>query len=108
MARFQYGKPNNSYRNLIISIIIFSCIIFCFFYGLNTVSSRTDAEALASLENAVQQGVTHCYAVEGVYPESLDYLKEHYGISYDPDKYYVDYRIEGANIMPDVTIIKKY
>jgi hypothetical protein len=42
--------------------------------------------------------------MEGAYPESLDYIKEHYGISWDESKYLVDYEVTGANLMPDVTI----
>ena len=32
------------------------------------------------------------------------YLKEHYGITYDPDKYLVSYEIIGSNLMPDVKV----
>lgn len=107
MARFQYSKKEHSKRNYIVSIVVFIIVIGLFYYGVQSVSSRTDAEQLASLESALQQSITHCYAVEGSYPESLTYLKEHYGISYDEDKYFVDYRPSAANIMPDVTIIEK-
>lgn len=62
---------------------------------------------MRTLEQAIHKSVAHCYAVEGVYPESLEYLKEEYGISYDSEKYFVDYQIWGENIMPDITIIQK-
>ena len=39
------------------------------------------------------------------YPESLSYLEEHYGITYDKENYVVDYEIIGSNILPDVTVI---
>jgi hypothetical protein len=45
--------------------------------------------------------------VEGKYPESLDYLKEHYGLTYNEDLFFVDYRVSGSNILPDVTIIER-
>ena len=45
--------------------------------------------------------------MEGSYPESLQYLKEHYGLTYDDDKFFVDYQTLGSNIMPDVTIIDR-
>ena len=51
--------------------------------------------------------ICHCYSVEGVYPESLEYLKENYGLTYNEDLFYVDYRTTGANLIPDVTIIEK-
>lgn len=107
MARFQYSKKEHNRRNYIVSLVVFILVIGIFYFGIQSVSTRTDEEQLSSLENALQRSITHCYAVEGTYPESLAYLEEHYGISYDEDKYFVDYRPSAANIMPDVTIIEK-
>jgi hypothetical protein len=45
--------------------------------------------------------------VEGTYPPSLEYLKEHYGLIYDEESYYIDYTAIGSNIMPDVTILPR-
>ena len=45
--------------------------------------------------------------MEGTYPQSLDYLKEYYGLMYDEDLFFVDYQVMGSNILPDVTIIEK-
>ena len=39
--------------------------------------------------------------------ELLEYLKENYGLTYNEDLFYVDYRTTGANLIPDVTIIEK-
>lgn len=107
MARFQYSKKEHKQRNYILSLFIFIVVIGIFYFGIQSVSVKTDSEQLASLEHALSRSIVHCYAVEGTYPESLQYLKEHYGISYDEDKYFVDYRAAGANIVPDVTVIKK-
>ena len=54
---------------------------------------------------AVLQGAVQCYALEGFYPEDLTYLKEHYGLTYDPEKYVVSYEVIGSNLMPDVAVI---
>ncbi|MCB5577777.1 MULTISPECIES: hypothetical protein [Dorea] len=62
---------------------------------------------METLQSAVTRDITRCYAQEGTYPESLAYLKKHYGLTYDSSKYFVDYQPLGANIMPDVTIIRK-
>ena len=47
-----------------------------------------------------------CYAIEGAYPESFDYLKENYNLYIDEDKYSVQYMVFASNIMPTVTIIE--
>lgn len=107
MARFQHTKKKSFAKNFFISIAVFAVILGVLIYGINSISTRTSAEQRTSLENALQRGITQCYAVEGSYPENLDYLKEHYGITYDEDHFFVDYKTSGSNIMPDVTIIEK-
>ena len=62
---------------------------------------------MENLQQAIRRSAVHCYAVEGSYPESLNYLKEHYGITYDPEKYIVDYEIIGSNLMPDVKVFAR-
>lgn len=62
---------------------------------------------MRTLETAVMRGITHCYAIEGTYPDSLEYLIENYGLIYDESHYYIDYQPLGSNLMPDVAIIRK-
>ena len=40
-----------------------------------------------------------------MYPPSLNYLKEHYGLTYDESKFLIDYQPMGANLMPEVVIL---
>ena len=105
MNRFQ--QPRKPYRNTLgtlLSLLIFLGIFLLFYQGIQSVSETTLSQQQESLENAIQKSAVHCYAVEGAYPESLDYLKEHYGISYDEDLFLVDYEIIGSNLMPDVHV----
>ena len=48
-----------------------------------------------------------CYAAEGVYPPDLQYLKDHYGLTYDETEFLVDYEAYGSNLMPEVTVLRK-
>ena len=105
--RFEMKSANNFTRNLIISAAIFVIIALCFWYFSGTLSSKTNSEERALLESALNRSITHCYAIEGVYPESLEYLKANYGLTYDEDKFFVDYQPIGQDIMPDVTVIEK-
>jgi hypothetical protein len=74
---------------------------------LSSVSSRTTAEEQQTLQAALDRSISHCYAIEGSYPESLDYLCENYGLTYNTDLFYIDYQPLGSDIMPDTTIIVK-
>lgn len=107
MARFQYEKKSHIYRKSIISLCIFLLIVLLFYQGLNSLSTGSLKRQKTSLENALNRSITYCYAVEGSYPESLDYLKQHYGVMYDQERFFVDYKVTGTNILPDVTIIVK-
>ena len=73
--------------------------------GLSSVSSAAAREEALRLRETVLQDAVQCYALEGFYPEDLNYLEEHYGLSYDSKKYVVSYEVIGSNLMPDVTVI---
>ncbi|MCH1978285.1 hypothetical protein MCG44_00765 [Lawsonibacter sp. OA9] len=67
----------------------------------------TVSEQRRTLEDAVYRNIIQCYTTEGTYPEDLDYLQMHYPLMYDRDRYFIDYRPVGENIMPEVTIITR-
>ena len=91
----------------ILAIALFVLFLSFFTSGISKISQETDENQSELLHLAISRGITHCYATEGHYPESLEYLQEHYGITYDTNKYFVDYQVLGKNIFPDVTIIEK-
>lgn len=106
MNRFQKQKEKHTVlKRLLLPLCIFLLLICLFLAGVNSISAGSQKEQMKSLENSILQSSVHCYAVEGRYPESLAYLEEHYGITYDHTKYVVDYEITGANLMPSVTVI---
>lgn len=106
MNRFIHTKKKADNR-IWISVLIFVLIIGLFYVGIQSFSTKTDAQQKESLENTIRQSAIQCYSIEGYYPESLTYLEEHYAISFDKEKYFVDYQPIGANLMPDITIIQK-
>ena len=90
-----------------ISMFFVLGFLIFFIVGVNTVDDTTSSEQAKSLETVVRRSVAQCYAVEGTYPPSLEYLEEHYGLLYDTDSFYIDYTAIGSNIMPDITILPK-
>ena len=60
-----------------------------------------------SLTQALNRDITYCYATTGRYPESLEAIKKDYGLIYDDSLFFVDYRTQGSNIYPEVTIIER-
>ena len=105
--RFVREKKNSWLKNLLVSLAVFGAVFLIFYLAVTSFSARTQEEEMRTLEAALTRGVTSCYAVEGSYPESLAWLKERYGLVYNEEKYFVDYRPQGANLMPDITILPR-
>lgn len=82
-------------------------ILLLFLRGIQSVSDTTLAKQQESLETALARSIAQCYAVEGMYPPNLDYLKEHYGLTYDADMFLVDYQPIGSNLMPETTVLPR-
>lgn len=109
MNRFQSTKRDYIQKLWnVISLVFLICFLLFFLIGLQSVNKSTTREQLASLERTIRKDIVHCYATEGTYPPNLDYLKEHYGLAYNEELFFVDYISIGSNIMPDVTVIPQY
>lgn len=85
--------------------LIFAAIILVFILCIFRISGDTDARQKEALSEALSRNILYCYTIEGSYPESLEYIQENYPLVYDTDRFYIDYRTNGANIYPEVTVI---
>jgi len=68
------------------------------------MDERMQEQECALLLEQVRQAAIGCYASEGRYPQSVDYLVEHYGLIYDEEKYSILYDAFASNIMPDIDV----
>ena len=104
--RYHASLPKRVLPYFIIAAI-FLFILFYVLQGLSKASIASNAESLRIAESSIRRGVINCYASEGYYPPSYEYLKEHYGISVDENRYIVHYEIFASNIMPVITVIER-
>ena len=86
-------------------LILFIVIGILFVNGVSSVSETTLSKQKESLETALHRSISQCYAVEGIYPPSLSYIEENYGLTYDKELFHIDYQPFSSNIFPDVTIL---
>lgn len=82
-------------------------VIAIFTVSVNHIFSSTVEQEKSTLEKALTQTITQCYALEGAYPPDIDYLVAHYGLRYNTDHFFIDYQYIGGNLRPDVTIIER-
>lgn len=108
MNRFnQINYKKRIFQSTNFSILFFLIIIMLFMYGISSLSNSSINDDKQILSDAIERDIVHCYAVEGIYPPSLQYMEENYGLTFDHNKYIVNYDIFGSNIMPTFQIIDK-
>ncbi|MCR5640656.1 MAG: hypothetical protein K6G04_04800 [Lachnospiraceae bacterium] len=110
MTRFAYndGRPRRTKKRWMayLPLLFFAGIIGIFYFATGILSSGTTARQKESLEHALMNDITYCYATTGRYPTDLDYIKSTYGLTYDESLFFIDYHVQGTNIFPDVTILE--
>ena len=93
------------WRGIVVTAFAFLAMILVLVFGLQEVGERNDGEQTRILESAVRRATLTCYAIEGRYPPGVEYLKQHYGIMYDGDKYIVSLDSFADNVMPDIFVL---
>ena len=103
--RGQRGRGNRRCAAAAALLGMVVCLgLFSWIYeGMAASGTAVQREAL---EQALDHAITSCYALEGMYPPDLEYMKEHYALVYDEDLFYVDYQPVAANIRPAYYIIE--
>lgn len=93
------------YRRLIINGLIVLGVIAYIIISINNLNHDMQDERAYRLKASVENAAVTCFAIEGFYPDSLEYLIENYHIVYDPKEYHVFYETKGANFKPRVEVI---
>ena len=102
------GNDRNEavWRGYLLSAALFLAVIVIFGYGVFFFSGKAKAEGSETLRKAIAHASVQCYAIEGRYPPSVDYLVENYGIQIDEKRYSVFYDGFASNVMPDITVVE--
>lgn len=94
----------NVINGYLVSAVVFGAVIGIFLNGVLSMSDRMDQEGAETLRSAIARASVQCYAIEGRYPPSVQYLEENYGIEIDRSRFDVFYEGFASNIMPDITV----
>lgn len=77
-------------------------------WATDRIGRDLNAQGEQSLKSTILRTAVQCYAVEGSYPASLDYLTENYGLQINKDRYLVIYEAAAANELPQVKVVARY
>ena len=88
-------------------LLLAAVIIYLIPAAAGRAGETNSAELMKNAEKAVVRAVVSCYALEGKYPESLEYLESSYALVLNTDKYVYHYMPQGSNIMPEIAVFAK-
>lgn len=91
----------------VVLMIVSIVIMIAAYSAVSTVSQNSSENSIEALEEALMRASAQCYALEGGYPPSLEYLSDNYGVVLDLDTYYYHYDVQGSNIAPQIKVIKR-
>ena len=91
--RFEKQKKKRLGKALLVPVVLCIFMAALLWNGSSRIFWETKERQKDGIRDAVLRGAVHCYAVEGRYPGSLDYLEDHYGVSYDKKNFVVAYEV---------------
>ncbi len=69
----------------------------------NKSLEMTAENSKIAVKEQIGKTIRMCYSIEGIYPPSIEYLKDNYGLIID-ERYFVHYEIFADNIMPQYEV----
>ncbi|MDR1573428.1 MAG: hypothetical protein LBS24_03905 [Clostridiales Family XIII bacterium] len=93
------------YIKIILPIILFLVVLLLFVLAVSKIAGKSENEGIHLTEESIRRAAVQCYALEGVYPADFEYLKDHYAVRPDENKYIIYYTYTASNLMPEIDVI---
>ena len=90
-----------------IKLLVIVAVLAAAVLLVNRIDTAQDSAETDIVRDAVKNAAITCYAVEGAYPDSVEYLREHYHLAYDEDRYFITYDAFASNMIPDIWVTEK-
>ena len=90
----------------VVPVLLLVCVCFIL-TAVGNVETGQKAESEKRVEDTIKKAVVNCYAIEGRYPATLEYVEDYYGLQINREEYTVFYEVFADNIMPEITVISK-
>ena len=89
----------------LISALFAGVVVVIALFSMNTYSDKAGARETEKIADIITRAAIQCYALEGGYPPSLEYLEEKYNILLNRDSFVYFYSTDGMdNILPDIVV----
>ena len=94
-------------RNDIIKLVVIALILVGAVLLVDNISKSEQTTESEIVRQSIKDAAINCYAVEGAYPDNLEYLRENYMLAYNEDNYFVTYNPFSSNHIPDIYVTER-
>ena len=90
---------------ILLAVVVILAIVYFVMFKYPDIRKNVLEESRESIRKTVIEKAIECYAVEGVYPENLEYLEKNYSLVVNHEEFIVCYTAYANNMMPDVQVL---
>lgn len=101
------GNKKHKIFAILIGIVVIA-FLFIQINGIDKFFESNKETSNVTIENAIRKAALECYALEGSFPPSVEYLQKNYGLMINDKAYFYHYEANGSNILPDIKVIRKW
>jgi hypothetical protein len=101
------GKQKYKKIGLLLAIIVIGYISM-YISSIDKFWENGQEDTNKAIEDAIRKSALECYALEGSFPPSVDYLKKNYGLIVNEDAYFYHYQVTASNMIPDIKVVKRW
>ena len=94
-------------RRDILKLLIIAAVLVSFVMLVQWLGNRQSTAESEIVRQSIKDAAITCYAVEGAYPDSLEYLRENYFLAYNEDRFFVTYDAFSSNHIPDIYVTER-
>ncbi len=94
-------------RRDLIKILAIAAVLVLAVALTNRIGTAQEIAETDIVRDAVKNAAITCYAVEGAYPDDVSYLREHYRLAYDEERYLITYEAFASNMIPDIWVTER-
>lgn len=94
-------------RKDIFRLIIIIAVVALAVIMVNVMETAHRDSETRLVQDAIRNAALTCYAVEGAFPEDVEYLRRHYSLHYNEERYFVTFETFAPNIMPGIIVTEK-
>ncbi len=95
------------FRKEIAAGFVFVALIVGFVAMVGSLTDSSGDQEINLVQEAVKNAALTCYAAEGSYPDSLDYLRQNYRLAYNQERFVVEYEAFASNLMPTINVLER-